>query len=408
LTESPGAASIYGKDNDAQAYRPLQAVPNNPLFVQRISGSGRRTRWRQFMTRVPLHYEDVNGEWLGEVLSAKWPGIELAALRRGPIFGYKKNKFRVHVEYAATGPRGLPATYIVKGNFPGEGDPSTGSSWAMATEVRSVRDVVPLIRAPHMPDWHYIGVEPEASAIVMEDLTPRGAVFFDAFHTLDLDQSLAFIDAFARMHASAWNSPAFERGAAMGPGSFAFENRRIVNEVYFPTFFRPDSWRSYVELPRGRALASRFQDLRRAEQAWYRMWELLERSAMVVVHGDEHLGNLYVTADGTPGVIDWVARPERWPIGIAYFLLCSLDVADRRRWERELLAHYVERLHAHGATQVPSVEEAWLLYRCASFFPVVTWLNNSGTWQPEAVNTANAVRAGTAALDHDVYDLLGV
>lgn len=359
------------------------------------------------MNEVPLRYEDVTSEWLARALATRWPGVAITAMRRDPVFGYKKNKLRVHVEYAAPAPA-LPATLIVKGNFPGERDPSTGSSWAMAAEVRSIRDVAPLIRPPNMPEWHYIGVEPEASAIVMEDLTPRGASFFHAFKTLDLDQSLAFMDAFARMHASAWNSREFEAGGVMGPGSFAAENRRIINEGYFPSFFRHDNWQSYIELPRGRALAACFQDLRRAERAWYRMWQVLERSAMVVVHGDEHLGNLYVTADGSPGVIDWVARPERWPIGIAYFLLCCLDIADRRRWEKRLLTHYLERLSAHGATAVPSLEETWYLYRCASLFPVITWLNNSGIWQPEAINTANAVRAGTAALDHDVYDLLGV
>jgi hypothetical protein len=36
------------------------------------------------------------------------------------------------------------------------------------------------------------------------------------------------------------------------------------------------------------------------------MWALLRQSA-VVIHGDEHLGNLYVTADGAPGVIGWFA-----------------------------------------------------------------------------------------------------
>jgi hypothetical protein len=137
------------------------------------------------------------------------------------------------------------------------------------------------------------------------------------------------------------------------------------------------------------------------------MWSLLGQAAMVLIHGDEHLGNLYVTSDGNPGVIDWVARPEHWPIGIAYFLLCALDIADRRKWERALLSHYVTRLVSHGARDVPSFEDAWFLYRCASFYPVVTWLKNSAVWQPEAINTANAVRAATAALDHDALGLLG-
>lgn len=357
----------------------------------------------------PLRYRDVTAEWLTLALREKWPEVTVTAVRRGPIFGFKQNKFRVFVEYDPTSRNlGLADTYIVKGNFPGENDPSTGSAWAMANELHSIRDLVPLIAAPAMPDWHYIAVDADASAILMEDLTPKGVTFFNAFTTLDLGQAMAFMDAFARMHASTWNSGAFKEGGAMAPGSLASENRRLVNEVYFPSFFEPDNWRSYVELPRGRALPRQFQSLARAEAAWYKMWGVLKQSGFAVIHGDEHLGNLYVTADGTPGVIDWVARPEHWPIGISYFLLCALDIVDRRRWERALLSHYVTRLSVHGASDAPALEDAWFMYRCATFYPVVTWLNNSAVWQPEAINTANAVRASAAALDHDAFGLLGV
>lgn len=87
--------------------------------------------------------------------------------------------------------------------------------------------------------------------------------------------------------------------------------------------------------------------------------------------------------------------------------MCALDVPDRRQWEHELISLYVTRLSAYGAQAVPSLEDAWFLYRCATFYPVVTWLNNSAVWQPEAVNTANVVRAATAALDHEALGLLG-
>lgn len=349
-----------------------------------------------------LRYADVTPEWMSSVLGAK-----IARVERGPVFGYKQNKFRVTVDYAEPDAQ-LPRSFIVKGNFPGENDPSTGSAWAMANELRSIRDIVPLVAAPAGPKSYHIAVGEDASSILMEDLTPEGATFFHAYHTLDLGQAMAFVDAFARMHASSWNSPDFLSGGVMAPDSFAGENRRLVNEIYFPTFFRPEHWQSYVELPRGRALPNAFQDLDRAQRAWERMWGLLGQSAMVVIHGDEHLGNLYVGADGTPGLIDWVARPEHWPIGMSYFLLCALDIIDRRRWERALISHYLTRLAAYGAKDVPSFEDAWFLYRCTSFYPVVTWLNNSAVWQPEAINTANAVRASTAAIDHDAFGLLGV
>ena len=356
---------------------------------------------------VPLTYEAVTARWLSDALQEAWPDVRVTDLRRGAVFGYKQNKFRVAVDYA-DGQRGRPDRFVVKGNFPGQDDPATGSAWAMASELRSLRDVVPLVAAPQGPTWRYIGVGEQASAIVMDDMGGGGAIFFDTFRTLDLGQAMAFIDAFARMHASTWNSPMFEAGGAMGPGTLAAENRHMVNQVYFPTFFDTANWEAFVALPRGRVLPRSFQDMARARAAWEALWKLLAQSAMVVIHGDEHLGNLYVDAQGRPGVIDWVARPEHWPIGISYFLLCALDVADRRVWERPLLAHYLTRLSAYGVRDVPSMEGAWFFYRCATIFPMITWLNNSAVWQPEAVNTANVTRAVVAALDHEALRLLGV
>ncbi|GGD80231.1 phosphotransferase [Croceicoccus mobilis] len=350
-------------------------------------------------------YEDVTAAWVEQALARDFPGARVAAVRYGPIFGYKRNKFRIEVDYADGAER--PATLIVKSNFPGENDPQTGSAWAMANELRSLRDLVPMVDAPAMPHWHHINVTEDASDIVMEDLSPRGATFFDAYRTLNLGQAMGFVDAFARMYASRWDSRAFAEGGEMGPETLAGENRRLVNEVYFPGFFQPESWQSYIELPRGRALPAAFQDMDRAKATWDAMWGVLKSAPLVMVHGDEHLGNLFVSADGTPGVIDWVARPEHWPIGLTYFMLCSLDVIDRRRWDRALIEHFVTRLKAHGVAHPPSVKEAWFLYRCTCFYPVMTWLNNSGIWQPEAVNTVNAVRAAFAAIEHDSMGLLG-
>ena len=356
---------------------------------------------------VPARYEDVTAQWLSDALQQAWPGVRVADVRRGAPFGYKQNKFHLSVDYA-NGGADMPDRFIVKGNFPGQDDPATGSAWAMKSELLSLRDVVPLVAAPQGPAWRHIGVGDDASVIVMDDIGGTGAVFFDTFRTLDLGQAMAFTDAFARMHASSWNSPMFDAGRAMGPGTMAAENRHMVNQVYFPTFFDQAQWESFVALPRGRVLPRCLQDMARSRAGWEAMWKLLGQSAMVVIHGDEHLGNLYVDGQGRPGVIDWVARPEHWPVGLSYFLLCALDIADRRMWERPLLAHYLTRLAAYGVRDVPSMEEAWFLYRCATLFPMMTWLNNSAVWQPEAVNTANVARSVVAALDHDALRLLGV
>ncbi|MDT4861413.1 hypothetical protein FQZ97_960190 [compost metagenome] len=94
-------------------------------------------------------------------------------------------------------------------------------------------------------------------------------------------------------------------------------------------------------------------------------------------------------------------------IGFTYFLLSTLDVLDRRAWELPLLQRYLARLTECGA-QAPSFDDAWHQYRCTSLFPLLTWVNNSAKWQPEAVNTRNAMRAAWAVVDHDALNLLGV
>ena len=102
-----------------------------------------------------------------------------------------------------------------------------------------------------------------------------------------------------------------------------------------------------------------------------------------------------------------LARGEAWPLGLVRFLIPTLDILDRRAWERSLLAGYLADLERFGAP-VPTFEEAWLAYRCSTICALMIWLNNSSAWQPEATNTANAARAAASVLDHDAFGLLGL
>src|SRR4030095_12187387 len=104
---------------------------------------------------IPRRYSDVTPAGVSAALQTGGIRAGVRSLDRGAPFGYKKNKFRIDVAYADDG-SALPRSYIVKGTFPGENDPSTGSAWAMASELRSIRDVAPLVAAPAMPRSHYI------------------------------------------------------------------------------------------------------------------------------------------------------------------------------------------------------------------------------------------------------------
>jgi Phosphotransferase enzyme family len=125
----------------------------------------------------------------------------------------------------------------------------------------------------------------------------------------------------------------------------------------------------------------------------------------VFVHGDSHGGNVYETAGGGIGLIDWqVLQRGHWSIDVAYHMAAALDIEDRRTSEADLLDHYLDRLAAHGG-KPPAREEAWRLYREAFPYGLLMW-GMTQRVEPQIVNRFVA-RLGTAAMDHDSFGLLG-
>jgi hypothetical protein len=80
----------------------------------------------------------------------------------------------------------------------------------------------------------------------------------------------------------------------------------------------------------------------------------------------------------------------------------SLDVVDRRRWERALLQCYLDKLTSLGIAG-PSHDEAFAEYRREIVYGYVLFMiNGDGTqYWTEAANTAVTVRFAMAAEDHD-------
>jgi aminoglycoside phosphotransferase (APT) family kinase protein len=125
-----------------------------------------------------------------------------------------------------------------------------------------------------------------------------------------------------------------------------------------------------------------------------------------LLHGDAHVGNTYIAADGTFGLLDWQNYcAGYWVHDVAYFLIGALDVPDRRRAERDLIAHYVLK-RTEGGARAADLSEAWEEYRRATFYGFLVWLGNLDLWQKPEVNLAQFARFGTAMIDNDCYGAL--
>jgi thiamine kinase-like enzyme len=126
-----------------------------------------------------------------------------------------------------------------------------------------------------------------------------------------------------------------------------------------------------------------------------------------LVHGDPHLGNLFVDGERT-GFLDWamIARAPGMR-DVAYVLCNSIPTEIRRARERDLVARYCALLGEQGVEL--EFDVAWEQYR---LFAVYSWVAATCTvgmgskWQPEHVGLGGTTRATIAATDLDVLGLL--
>jgi hypothetical protein len=360
---------------------------------------------------IPTRLAHVDADWLTQVLNRQHPGVEVEGVDVSDFLGYKPNKARLSLRYNRAGQEaGLPASLIVKGGFKHapDGQELSGLDIGLELELMAYRDLVPSLQAL-TPRNYYVNFDAERydGVMLIEDLTPQGAVFLKERSCLERHEAEAFIDAMARQHAPWLDGKAFAEGGQFGPQSALAERTERLQQKYLDQLVHPERWPTLMAQPRGAALPKMLQDPTRLAAAHQQLKSVLKNAAQTIVHGDEHLGNLYLDAQGKAGFIDWCARREPWVIGFTYFLISTLDALDRRQWERPLLQRYLQGLKACGARPI-EFDAAWYLYRCTTLFPLLTWVNNSAQWQPEAVNTRNAMRAAWAVVDHDVLNLLAV
>src|SRR5262249_17434469 len=133
--------------------------------------------------------------------------------------------------------------------------------------------------------------------------------------------------------------------------------------------------------------------------------ELLARGTPTLVHGDAHLGNMFVV-DGGPGFLDWAMVSCAPGLrDVAYFLCASVPTEVRRAGERQCITRYCERLREGGITL--DVEAAWMQYReqlVTGWIAAVVTAAMGSQWQPIEIGRAATARADAAIEDHAVGD----
>lgn len=347
---------------------------------------------------LPLEINQIDHDWLIRALRTRAPGVGLRDFNITRIDNGTCTKIYMTLEMDEAGKRaGICEKVILKGGF----EPHSRAMAQMhLAEIRGYRDVHPALGLP-IPACFFADFDEDRAQgiVIMEDLTARDVMLCHPLQPHTPTQVSRRLAELARFHAKTWDDP------ELRPGGKWHVLSEILDSDYLQQVTEASTWQRFLDLPRGRASSIRFHDSIWMAEAIRRMDTLSARLPQCVVHGDTHLGNLYIEADGAPGFFD--SLPHRWtPLGeVSYHLGCALDQVDRRNHERELVRFYLDELQKHGITP-PSLDEAMHCYAAFLAFGFCIFLTNDAVWQPEAINTAYTARFSAAMIDNDTIGAL--
>lgn len=350
---------------------------------------------------LPLTPEKVDAGWLSRALATNIPGLAVRRAEVRDVMLGTSTKIRLAVEYAEPKyARTLPSSVIVKGGFEAH-SPVLAAMYL--NEIRSYRDVEPLAEL-RTPRTFFAASDPSShqSIVIMEDLVERGVTFCSPLRPQSYEMTAARLRALARYHAQSWNSADFAAGSRW---DWVRDRFSTHSAAYQARYLEPEAWAHYIGLPRGASASVSLHDREWMKHALARLGELDRVADQCILHGDTHLGNLYVDADGTPGFLDMQVARGNWSLEIAYHVAVSLDLADRRRWEGALLETYLTALRNAGVA-APGFDAAWQAYVRALAYGYFIFLINEVRFQTEAVNTASVARFSAAMIDHGTKQAL--
>jgi hypothetical protein len=240
--------------------------------------------------------------------------------------------------------------------------------------------------------------------LVLEDLGVHGARFPSIMDDFSVDNVRSILDTLAKLHARYWQSPRFGTDLAWVETHTAGDIETLMDGLIRAGILSEIAKEKYKREFIGRMGTSE-EELHAGVAALKRHQSTLPQT---LLHGDTHIGNVYVLPDGRGGLYDWQISVRGYCLhDVCYHITTALAIDRRHQHERELLAFYRDRLAAHGVAQPPDLETLWLEYRRAAIWGVyIGWLTTPIVNYGWEVNIMAHLRVTTAYEDHQTRRLV--
>ncbi|MFI5718186.1 phosphotransferase [Nocardia sp. NPDC051750] len=358
---------------------------------------------------IPMKKSEVDAEWLNRVLTDGYPGAEVESFEIVDAEGGTTSRWKATVQYNETGRRArLPEHLFAKTTLTFTQRLTQYLANALPGEPNFFQHLRPEldIEAPR----GYFGaadLRTGRSLTLLEDVSvTRGAHFCTPLERVTREQIESLLRNMARWHGHYWESPELKaREWLKTPGAHFRNFDRLLGMQK----------RATVGLKRAPEIVP--ETLPPVQDKLYaacdRALQIAEQSPQTLLHGDPHIGNAYVCADGSVGFTDWqLVMRGSWAFDVAYTITSGLQVEDRRSWEPDLIALYIDALREAGGPAL-SFDSAWLAYRQQSLYPYFAWMITIGRsslmpeFQPADICRAIVHRTATAIMDLDALQAVG-
>ncbi|HUP72335.1 MAG TPA: phosphotransferase [Acidimicrobiales bacterium] len=347
---------------------------------------------------LPASADAIEPAWLSSALTPRFPGVRVQAveiLERHEVTN-SHARLRIHYDNAA----GAPSIMFAK--LP-PSDPARRETIAKTNMGRREALFYATLASTltlRVPDA-YVALHDERDGsflLLLEDLVTTGAAVSDGTWGIAPEPAARALDELAEMHVR-FADPA--RREALAP----WVPRASHGSSYGATMLRYglDHHRDRLSDDFA-AVAEIYID---RSDALHALWQ---EGPATVIHGDPHIGNLF-DDHGRAGFLDWgiinVSTPMR---DVSYFLNMAMSIEDRRRHERDLLRHYLERRVAAGGSEI-TFDDAWHAHRIHAAYTVpascqvVTFPDNA-TPRRRVFADAFLARAEAALADLEVRSVL--
>ncbi|MFA5523779.1 MAG: phosphotransferase [Tissierellales bacterium] len=355
---------------------------------------------------IPLSYEAITSEWLTNVLCKSTAGAKVESFELGAPDNGSSNRRKISIRYNAAGTdAGLPEKVFCKATQDLANRMVLGISGGLHGEVTYYNHVRPLLDI-ESPFAYFANYSPRSfnSIIILNDISDEVESFCDHNTPMNKRRLESQMELLATMHSRFLNSPELttvlaslgtwpqflKRTEAFGMEAGSNKGFRDAEEVIPARLYK-----RYDEVwPKTIASAEKHDQL-----------------PQTFIHNDVHLKNWYCMPNDVMGLSDWqCATTGHWSRDLAYTIATACTIEERRNWEKDLIAYYLEKMAEGGATGI-SFDETWNHYR-QQMLSVLTWWTITlaptdviPDMQPRDITLQFIKRIATAMDDLDTMDV---